>query len=236
MSVSVSYAREHNPFPVPAARQSVAPAWMRARRRTPLTLPHRTEAVAQTPEGLAGSVLRVGSKDPKVLARPRRALLARGAPGAFHGRHSKRSPSSRRRLCATPSTRRRRLGLRSADFGFARRKRASRGLQSVLSRLVRFDGALSTVTDAPARSPMCQCPPWMTACVDSDPALSARKKAKGSRRSGCRGRERASSAHSSGPDGMAAASQTVVSRAADRCPRAAGRRRARGPPGRRARC
>ena len=66
-------------------------------------LPLVVVAVAQTPDGLTGSVLRVGSKNPKVVARPRRALLGLGAPSAFHGRHSERSLGSRRRLYATAS-------------------------------------------------------------------------------------------------------------------------------------
>jgi hypothetical protein len=89
-----------------ASRQplATASAWMRACRPTPPTLPDWTEAVAQTPEGRTGSVLRVGSKNPKVIARPRRALLGLGAPSAFHGRHSECRTGSRRRLCATAST------------------------------------------------------------------------------------------------------------------------------------
>jgi hypothetical protein len=47
-------------------------------------------AVSQTPEALTGSVLRVGSKDPKVIAQPRRGLLGLGPPSAFHGRSSER--------------------------------------------------------------------------------------------------------------------------------------------------
>jgi hypothetical protein len=59
------------------------------------------EAVAQTPEALAAAVLRVGSKYPKVIARPRHVLLCLGSPSAFHGHHSERRPRFRRRLCAT---------------------------------------------------------------------------------------------------------------------------------------
>jgi hypothetical protein len=77
-------------------------ALKRARGGSSSTCPLWTEAVAQTPEGRTGSVLRVGSKNPKVIARPRRALL--GAPSAFHGRHSECRTGSRRRLCATAST------------------------------------------------------------------------------------------------------------------------------------
>jgi hypothetical protein len=58
-------------------------------------------AVAQTPEALAGAALRVGSKNPKVIARPLHALLCFGATGAFHGHYSERRPGCRRRLCAT---------------------------------------------------------------------------------------------------------------------------------------
>jgi len=64
---------------------------------------HRTEGVAQTPEPLAGVVLRVGSKTPKVIARPGHALLGLGAPRAFHGHHSERRPGFRAGLCATPT-------------------------------------------------------------------------------------------------------------------------------------
>jgi hypothetical protein len=82
---------------------------------------HSYTAVAQTPEGLTGSVLRVGSKTPKVIARPRRALLGRGAPSAFHGRHSERRPDFRRRLCATASWASERRRRRRPDARIGRR-------------------------------------------------------------------------------------------------------------------
>ena len=62
-------------------------------------------AVAQSPDGLAGSVLRVGSKKPKVIARPRRAVIGHGASSAFHGRHSKHRSGFCRRLRATATVR-----------------------------------------------------------------------------------------------------------------------------------
>ncbi len=65
------------------------------------------EAVAKTPEGLIVSVLKVGSKSPKIIAQPRRALLCLDALGAFYGRHSGCRPGFRRGLCATPSAQRR---------------------------------------------------------------------------------------------------------------------------------
>jgi MFS family permease len=58
-------------------------------------------AVAQTPEGLTGSALRVGSKAPKVIACLRRALLGLSAAGPPSDGHSQRSPGFRRGLCAT---------------------------------------------------------------------------------------------------------------------------------------
>src|ERR1035438_10301936 len=70
------------------------------RSRRPLIV----EGVAQAPEALAGVVLRVGSKTPKVIARPGHALLGLGAPRAFHGHHSERRPGFRAGLCATPTT------------------------------------------------------------------------------------------------------------------------------------
>jgi hypothetical protein len=56
-------------------------------------------------EGLIESVVRVGSKNPKVVAWPRRALLGLGAPSTFHGRHSECRTGSRRWLCATATVR-----------------------------------------------------------------------------------------------------------------------------------
>jgi hypothetical protein len=48
-----------------------------------------TVVVAQTPDGLTESALRAGPKNPKVVARPRCALLCLGAAGgALHSRHS----------------------------------------------------------------------------------------------------------------------------------------------------
>jgi hypothetical protein len=60
------------------------PLRMRACRRPSGIVAHWTEAVAQTAEGVTGSVLSVGSKDLKVVARPRRARLpsAPSAPSA----------------------------------------------------------------------------------------------------------------------------------------------------------
>ncbi len=55
--------------------------------------------------------LRVGSKNPKVVTRPRRAVLCLGAPSAFHGHHSGRRPCFRKRLCATATVPCRCLGL-----------------------------------------------------------------------------------------------------------------------------
>src|ERR1022692_4988655 len=63
-----------------------------------------TVAVAQTPGGLTGAFLRVGSKKPQVVAHPRRALPSLGAASPFSDRHSERSPGFRRRLCATATT------------------------------------------------------------------------------------------------------------------------------------
>src|ERR1035438_491843 len=79
------------------------------RSRRPLIV----EGVAQTPEALAGVVLRVGSKTPKVIARPGHALLGLGAPRAFHGHHSEHCTGFRGRLYATsivPSRREAGLG------------------------------------------------------------------------------------------------------------------------------
>jgi hypothetical protein len=64
---------------------------------------HRMEGVAKTPERLTGSVLRVGSKRPKVIVRPQRTPLDLGAPSTFHGRGSERGTGFRRQLYATPS-------------------------------------------------------------------------------------------------------------------------------------
>jgi hypothetical protein len=58
-------------------------------------------AVAQTPGGLTGAFLRVGTKRPKVVARPRRAVLGLGAAGLLSDRHSERGPGFRGPLCAT---------------------------------------------------------------------------------------------------------------------------------------
>ena|ERR1700690_4360480 len=63
------------------------------------------EGVAQTPNGLAGAVLRVESKMPQVLPWSRHRLLSVVAPSASHGSHSARSPAFRERLCATASRR-----------------------------------------------------------------------------------------------------------------------------------
>src|ERR1039457_7186455 len=52
-------------------------------------------------EGLTESVLRVVSKNTKVIARPGRALVVLGARSAFHGRHRDWRTGSRRWLCAT---------------------------------------------------------------------------------------------------------------------------------------
>ena len=73
-------------------------AWLErwARAAGALLLP--PEAVSQTPEGLTGFVLRVGSENPKGIARARRALLGLGARSAFDGRHSERRSGSRTRL------------------------------------------------------------------------------------------------------------------------------------------
>jgi hypothetical protein len=47
------------------------------------------------------SSLRVGSKKPQGVARPRRALPGLGAASPLSDRHSERGPGFRRRLCAT---------------------------------------------------------------------------------------------------------------------------------------
>src|SRR5438132_314480 len=73
----------------------------RTPRLRPESLPLRAVAVAQTPGGLTGAVLRVGSKKPKVVARLWRALPGLDALGPVSGRHSERGPGFRRRLCAT---------------------------------------------------------------------------------------------------------------------------------------
>jgi hypothetical protein len=62
---------------------------------------HLGVAVSQTPDGLTEAFLRVGSKKPQVVARPRRALLGLGAASPLSDRHSERGPGFRRRLCAT---------------------------------------------------------------------------------------------------------------------------------------
>lgn len=64
-------------------------------------------AVAQTPGGLTEAFLRVGSKKPQVVARPRRALLGLGAASPLSDRHSERGLGFPRRLCATPTVQRR---------------------------------------------------------------------------------------------------------------------------------
>jgi hypothetical protein len=58
-------------------------------------MPARDGGCRTNSEALAGVVLRVGSKTPKVIARPRHALLGLGAPRAFHGHHSERRPGFR---------------------------------------------------------------------------------------------------------------------------------------------
>ena len=69
----------------------------------------------------------MGSKNPKVIARPRRALLGLGAPSAFHGRHSECRTGSRRRLCATASRRSERLRRRPAHSRLGRNPGVSKG-------------------------------------------------------------------------------------------------------------
>ncbi len=59
----------------------------------------------------AAALVRV--EKPQVVARPRRALLVRGAASPLSDCHSERSPGFRRRLCATASVHSDRLG----DFG-----------------------------------------------------------------------------------------------------------------------
>ena len=60
----------------------------------------------EAPKGSVGPC-NGGWKNPKVVARPRRALLDLRAPSAFHGCHSERRRGSRGRLCApvTPENR-----------------------------------------------------------------------------------------------------------------------------------
>src|ERR1039458_6028238 len=82
---------------------------MRAPRHNSVWLALRTVAVAQTRGGLTEAFLRVRSKKPQVVARPRRALLGLGAASPFSDRHSERGPGFRRRLCATATARSERL-------------------------------------------------------------------------------------------------------------------------------
>jgi hypothetical protein len=58
-------------------------------------------AVAQSPGGLTEAFLRVGSKKPQVVARPRRAVLGIGAASPLSDRQSERGPGFCRWLCAT---------------------------------------------------------------------------------------------------------------------------------------
>ena len=69
--------------------------------RSTMTAISRGGCCATSSERLTGSVLTVGSKIPKVIARPQRAPLGLGAPSAFHGRHGERRSGSCKRLCAT---------------------------------------------------------------------------------------------------------------------------------------
>jgi len=71
------------------------------RRGRPQTIACVGVAVAQTPGGLTGAVLRVGSKKPKLVARPWRVLPGLDALSPISGRHSERCPGFRGRLCAT---------------------------------------------------------------------------------------------------------------------------------------
>ncbi len=86
----------------------------------------RTVAVAQTPDGLTEAFLRVGSKKPQVVARPRRALLGLGAASPLSDRHSERGRGFRRRLCATATTSFGRPALLRTGARFRRRAGVSR--------------------------------------------------------------------------------------------------------------
>jgi hypothetical protein len=110
-------------------------------------------AVAQTPEGLTGSLVRVGSKNPKVIARPRCALLGLGAPSAFHGRHSERRPGFRRRVCATASVQLDRLKLATDALALrVNRQSARRGYSSGGPGFRSASRSSSSVGSCPVRS------------------------------------------------------------------------------------
>jgi hypothetical protein len=101
---------------------------MRAPRHNSVWLALRTVAVAQTRGGLTEAFLRVRSKKPQVVARPRRALLGLGAASPFSDRHSERGPGFRRRLCATATTKRSRprpRRTRACFRGWLLRKRSA---------------------------------------------------------------------------------------------------------------
>lgn len=86
-----------------ATGQSIRREGRSAASEATVSLSHRAEAVAQTPDGLTRALLMVGSKMPKVVARAWRALLDPAAPTALHSRYGERSPASRRRVYATAS-------------------------------------------------------------------------------------------------------------------------------------
>jgi hypothetical protein len=93
--------RSHRPAPISLLPRTkscrlIGPAGSGSAKRSLFVV-----AVAQTPGGLTGAVLRVGSKMPQVAVRPRRALLGLGAASPLSDRHSERGPGFRRRLCAT---------------------------------------------------------------------------------------------------------------------------------------
>ena len=66
---------------------------------------HRAEAVAQTPGGLNGAVVRVGSEMRRASGRPRRAQRHPASPTASQGRLRERRPAFREDVCATASAR-----------------------------------------------------------------------------------------------------------------------------------
>src|SRR5207302_10643617 len=101
----------------------------------PTALSHPTVAVAHSPGRLTEAPLRMGSKKPQVVARPRRALSCLGAASPLSDHHGERGPGFRRQLCATATARsRRRSTLGPWSFPWSLIERISHHLRTPQGR------------------------------------------------------------------------------------------------------